>query len=321
MTNSNNPTEFLSIIAIVIVPAIFYWFLVLSPNAKKNRKTRGISVADSSILLAYYTENKKLIQLKSGNLDQFSFSAIATNDASTLIYRVQLPFATHVHLLGIPQEGNAAKLAPDSEPSIMEEVQLEGDYHKFFKLYTEKGQQVQARYVLDPKAMEYTTKFCTLYSWEILKGELYFVQTANAPNFNQIVGSFIREIRPSLEVALTKQELATTTGYGVDLRNNLKCPLCAEEMKNRGDYFVCPKGDGILLSGKNLKDLKNDTLVIEELVSTTHDKRLAALVCPACGEKMELLAYNGSKQIIDTCTHCPYRWLDTSEIAQIKALV
>lgn len=306
---------------VVILPILLLCLKFFGLYLSTNRKKRGISLTNSSILLAYYTEGKKLILLKSGNLDKMSYSAIATNDASVLIYRVQLPFATNVHLLGIPKKGNAAKLAPDSELSLMEEVSLEGDYNNYFNLYAEKGQQAQSRYVLDPEAMQFTVEFCKSYSWEILDGELYFVQTADAPEFSSMVGNFIKEIRPSLETELTNEELSLTTSYGVDLRNDLKCPLCHEVMRNINDYFVCPKGEGVLLNGRKLNDLKNDVLEIVGLTTSPTIERDEALTCPACGEKMELLAYIGSKQIIDTCTHCTYRWLDASEVERIKALV
>ncbi len=314
-------TTLLSVPMLATYSIIIIIAKVVDVFLKYSRKKRGITLADTSVLLSYYTEGKELLNLKSGTLENFSYGAFATNDASTLIYRVQLPFATKVHLLGIPKDSDTTQLNPANIRSIMEKVHLEGDYETYFALYAERGQQTQSRYVLDPKAMSYTVQFCRAYSWEILGNELYFVQTVSAPEFKTILPNFIKEIRPSIEIPLTKQEQQLAASYGTDVRNDLLCPLCHESMKNIGTHFACPNNDGILLSGKNLNDLRNNKLKLNLADTGVAPERTQALQCPSCGNTMELLAYNSSDQIIDTCTHCPYRWLDTHDALKIGAFI
>ena len=42
------------------------------------------------------------------------------------------------------------------------------------------------------------------------------------------------------------------------------------------------------------------------------------LYCPNCSNKMDKVDYNLTGIIIDSCTACPYRWLDAGEVAKIQ---
>lgn len=289
------------------------------------RKHRGINTSGASVLLSYYTEGAELMKVASGTMGDMPYTSIATTDAKVLLYRVELPFTTGVHLLGIPTREGVTQLNPAASKNLMELVDLEGDYGKYFSLYAEKDQQTQSRYVLDPKGMVFTIDFCQSHNWEIIKNELYFVQTgANAEDdpthMSDDIVQFVTEIRPAVQIAPTAQEAKNAMSYGDDRRTNLKCPVCQESMKNSGNYFTCTQGDGVLLTGKHLVELKNGTMLLDVASTVAGNKDRGPLTCPSCNSTMEHLAYNGGSQTIDTCPSCPYRWLDAAEVGKINAI-
>ncbi len=89
------------------------------------RKKRGINSPRSSVLLSFYTEGLSLVPIAQGKVGNMPFSAIMTVDAKVLIYRVELPFSSKMHLLGIPNRSDVIQLDPDSRKSLMEKVSLE----------------------------------------------------------------------------------------------------------------------------------------------------------------------------------------------------
>ncbi len=294
----------------------------LSVYAGIARKKRGISYPRTSVLLSYYTEGLSLIPITSGKVGSMPFSAIITVDARVLMYRVELPFSSKVHLLGIPNREGVAQLAPIKGSSLMERVQLEGNYDSDFSLFAEKNEQVTARYVLDPKAMAFTSDFCKSHNWEIIENELYFLQaSAGSPDdptdmFSDIE-RFVSEIRPAVAKPLEAKERRASLPYGVDERQTLPCPVCSKPMSNQRGYFVCPDGHGALVTGKKLHELKKGIQIeLPPLVSSTNRSH-KSLKCPSCGSTMTAIKYNGGKNIIDSCTSCPYRWLDHYEAAKI----
>lgn len=305
-----------SIILIVI--------LSLIPPAYKAymKKRRKITLPNSSILLTYYTDGKQLFSVKRGAVDGMHYSAIVTTNIDMLLYRIELPFASKSHIVSIPKAFDVPQLDPAGGDSLMERIHLEGDFPDYFSIFAEKDQQSVTRYILDPKVMAFTIDFCRSHNWELINNELYFLQ-ANANNksdptamFDDVV-KFIKEIRPAVERPVSDRELLLSTPYNEDRRRNLKCPLCQVVMNYSGDYFVCPKNHGILITGKDLAQVTkgNMTVIIEqplEKISNDHN-----LQCPSCANNLKKVKYNWGQEIIDSCTSCAYRWLDSQEIAKL----
>lgn len=286
----------------------------------RKRRTNYQAPKGSSVLLAHYTRDLELISIAEGKIGDMHYNAYTTKVTGSLIVRVELPFATRTHLLNIPKLPGTPRVIIDSN-SHMERVDLEGDYHRHFVLYCGRGEQTTVRYILDPKAMAFVIDFCGHFSWEIEGNELYLVQdaakkAAQNPMFAQ-VGPFVDQIRPAIERPLTALERRAITPYGRDRRSSLKCPICGSDMPNIDSHFSCPNHHGTLLTGAQLAGLKNGELTIEH-PDASHTIEHGVLICPACSQPMHQVPYNGSDIIIDSCMHCPYRWLDGAEIHAIS---
>lgn len=292
------------------------------------RRARKLESSGTSILLSYYTENVEIIPLKTGVIGDMHYSAIAAapkaldqrESVAALLYRVELPFHSRVHLLGIPKQNGAIQLVPAGGKSLMEQVVLEGDYNNYFSLYAEKDMQLQSRYVMDPKAMVFTVDFCQSHNWEILGGELYFVQTnanvaGDTTTMFEDIGTFVNEIRPAIEVPLTAEELRIRTPFKQVRRTDLKCPICSGLLDPQQSFLSCPGGHGFLLQGGALAQVSNGEIILPTVISEARNTK-GEIICPSCGRKMIETAYNGGKTLIDSCPNCPYRWLDMGELSR-----
>lgn len=96
------------------------------------------------------------------------------------------------------------------------------------------------------------------------------------------------------------------------------CPLCNKKLtEQQNDLFICPRGHGTLVTGKYLSDIEAKPVPAE------HAPKVSANVpqiinCPHCSTAMQKVDYNGMAIIIDACTNCHYRWLDSGEVTKIK---
>lgn len=97
----------------------------------------------------------------------------------------------------------------------------------------------------------------------------------------------------------------------------MNCPICETPLLQEQAYFICPRGHGSLLSGGQLDKLK-DRPIAEANLSSTEPIKPKQLVCPHCGGSMAKVNYDDSEIFIDSCTQCPYRWLDAGEITKIR---
>ncbi len=295
--------------------------------AESRRRKRAPTSANTSVLLTYYTEGSSMIPITKGKLEDMHYTSMFVSgipdiaDVQTraaLIYRVELPFDSNLHLVAIPNRPEVIQLDP-SRGGIMERVELEGNFTKYFNLFCEKGMQTQTRYVLDPKAMVFTMDFCMSHNWEIIGSELYFLQAtgddANDPtDLFDDVSRFVREIQPAVARPLSEHDLHLRTPYGVDRRTSLSCPICHQVMKNTEDYFVCPNDDGILVSGSKLQRLRSGELHIADFSGSGVGERSVALSCPSCASQMITTQFGDRQTFIDSCTSCQYRWLDNGEV-------
>lgn len=294
-----------------------------------NRRRRTVDIPETSVLLSYYTDGALVQPLVEGRNGDMQYSALLILNAAArtkgvlednaLLYQVALPFESKIHLLGIPKKSGATQLDPTGS-GLMEKVELEGDFDDYFSLFCEKGMQVDARYVLNPKVMAFVVDFCQSHNWEIVGNELYFLQetgTGAAGDHTDMfkdINAFVAQIRPVIEQPLTDAEKQAITPYGEDSRTDLKCPVCGQVLTNTGQYFACPKGDGALVNGRLLPELISKPERVSDPQDIPAISRMKPLVCPSCGATMQHVAYEFSKVIIDSCPNCPYRWLDAGEI-------
>lgn len=305
--------------------------IVRAAVKRYRRKHRSPAIADSSVLLSYYTEGVEILPIKKGAVDGMRYSVLATvsknitarDSDSAVLIAVDLPFRTKIHLVGISKKSGTTALRPDGKSGIMEKVILEGDYHNYFTLYTEKGSQQEARYVLDPKAMVFTIDFCQSHNWEIIRDTLYFLQETGSKSkddpthMEQDIVTFIKEIKPAVIDVNTPLQEHIRTPYGEDRREHLKCPICQELLINNVQFYSCPSKHGFLINGKNLTKLLNKEIMIDASTYIKSQKRHEKIKCPSCGMYMKIIAYNGGDPTIDSCSNCPYRWLDYDEISKI----
>lgn len=99
----------------------------------------------------------------------------------------------------------------------------------------------------------------------------------------------------------------------------MHCPICIESLSETDTGNLCPKGHGVLLTSKQLRDIENLTL------SSAGDQsdamlRAPSINCPQCGQSMEVVNYNSTGILIDACTICHIRWLDSKEAHKIQTL-
>jgi Zn-finger nucleic acid-binding protein len=302
-------------------------FIVTAVSGLISYRHRKMFARSGSVLLAYYTNGASVRQLASGKIAKMRLSTIVTDSPTggALLYRVDLPFKTKLHLLGVPKNSNATQLDPTGKGSVMERVVLEGDYGNYFSLYADTGLQTEARYVLDPAAMAFTVDFCQSHNWEIIGGDLYFLQQDRTGNpgdptdMYDDINQFVLHIQPALMIKGKSTYNPADEAYGVDDRTDILCPVCGELLTNNQRYFTCPRQHGILLSGKMLPLLASGALKIQNSTylvasSPTHDQ---TLTCPSCNHDMHPTKYNGADVTIQTCSHCQYRWLNNDDIVRI----
>lgn len=295
--------------------------VILAYLSQQRKKFRGIKTRGASVLMTYYSDGAEIMSLTKGVKEGMHYNTflVAQKDKSlfdlrdSVMYQIELPFKSRIHLVGIPKAPGVIQLNPAIFDSIMEAVVLEGDYPKHFSLFAGNTMQTETRYVLDPKAMVFTVDFCKSHNWEIVDSTLYFLQQGedhkDDPTFmSEDIKQFVDEIRPAIESPLTEADLIRRAPYGVE-RRELDCPMCGKALINDSEYLSCPNKHGLLTGGGNLKKLKfsnkhnpNEKLEEENI-----------LICPGCKHKMYKVKYNLGKTVIDSCRNCPYRWLDVAE--------
>lgn len=80
---------------------------------------------------------------------------------------------------------------------------------------------------------------------------------------------------------------------------------------------MCPDGHGTLVTGKYLSDIEKSPH-LDETKNTSSADSAHQIVCPHCSTEMQKVDYNSTDIIIDACTNCHYRWLDSGEVTKIK---
>jgi|GEM_PF-3558594 len=312
-------------IAITLVAIMLLIYAVKSLGRRKRGRTVA-QVRDTSLLLTQMIDGTKLVDALSGKTPSgmyysyiVSAGNVYANRKTYGLYHVELPFYSSAHVLGLSKQQNS--IGPiNLEDSIMEPLDLEGDYPNYFTAYTEKTQQADSRYVMDPAAMVFTVDFCQQYDWEILNGDLYFYCDNEVPSF-ELIDEFVSQIRPSIASDTPVVRTAHELPYVLHYPRSMDCPVCHTAMRASDTSMYCPQHHGSLLNGKQLLDIRRnaDPKLLYSLLSfkkkTSESNR--ALICPYCTSKMNRSRYQLSKLWIDTCRTCRFRWVDTYEYEEI----
>ncbi len=319
--------------AIAVSLAYTYWRKFSLGRLLDGTSSEAGESSASATILAYYSAGHELIAGGHGTKSGMKYTLYATMpqkqstvqalpyvDESAAIYVLELPFNTESHIVGLSKDHGLNRLQFESflRANGMEKVVLEGDFPKYSDIYAAKGQQFQVRYVLDPAAMAYVADYCRSHFWEINNAELYIVVTNQDKEDVSVIEQsqkFIEQIKPAL---LPGQPGAPVVHhdlpYGEYDESALLCPICQKTMILNDTWQACPGGHGILIRARDLVRLHNKELKI--LAAPGKDAPHGPLTCPNCHHSMTSVDYEGSTALkIDTCEHCPFRWLDASEVS------
>lgn len=321
----------LVIILLVIFAGIIGVFALKRNVGRLFNKSKLQDNQSYAAILSFYSAGHLLALADRGTINGMKYSTYVTifesytanqfADAMAVIHVLDLPFNTDSHLIGLSKQHkiDRIKFGNFVKASGMEPVVLEGDFRDYFDLYAAKGQQIEVREVLAPDAMAFVVDYCKTHFWEINRSELYIVASdkdKEGGNIYTEAQEFVKEIKPALRpgdpgAPVVHHEIP----YGEYDGPPLNCPICKKQMTSNNIWFTCPDGHGILVSGRELAGLRNQTVHIDSDASKATSHGL--LTCPNCHNKMEEVDYDDNKITIDSCTNCPYRWLDTNEISKI----
>lgn len=177
---------------ITLVVVSSYVVYRLAKMVLASRLPKKQIVANSPLLLSYFSSDKQMVGLDSGNFGDLPYvllaaktdnkgqtshvDQIASSSSGTIVCRVSLPFKTNSHLVGVSKNG-ALELGLNEflARRNLEKIELEGNFSEYTALFAPPGNQFNARYLLDPKAMTFVIDFCKTHHWEIINDELYFV--------------------------------------------------------------------------------------------------------------------------------------------------
>jgi len=253
---------------------------------------------------------------------QFTYNitgmSLFSNEQTMGVYSVELPFMSGVHLLGCAKHSDT-QVDIHTSGSVMERVNLEGNYDDYFTLYADTGQQVQSRYVLDPAAMVFTIDFCRQFNWEIIEDTLYFMNQGHLPSF-EIVDQFVAQIRPAVEVPSDRRKNPYRMSYTNFSGRTMLCPICQKQLLEGDQWLECPDGHGSLVTGGQLIEMREgdgDDAAVRAYDTGANVTDHAKIACPYCGSEMVPSHYQSTETIIDVCTKCMFRWLDSGELKRI----
>lgn len=299
----------------------FFTFVAIKTWQHRRRVVRD-SFKIGSVLLAHYATSS-MLSLKEGPLrDGAYFNAITTGNK--LLYTVQLPFQTELHILALAHSSGMDEGLVGSalRSGVMTEVVLEGDFPNYFHLYTSPGQEARTRYILDPEAMGNVIDFCRTNSWELLNDELYVIMTPDSKKVVTLseIEAFIAQIRPVVADASTVlHHQHRMSKKQASLQLKVKCPLCQAPLIHKSDWYECPHGHGYLLTGQELVKMRRKQLTVPDEHTPDVHVPHPAIACPVCAVQMVPIPYVYGQTIIDSCQNCQYRWLDGGEQHQLAA--
>lgn len=302
-----------------------------------SRLTKRRAVKNASLLLSYYSNARQLMGIHNIQAEDLNITFFVTYgellESKSVLERliqdssdgvamasVHLPFKTSSHLLGITQEGGRELgLQEFLARRELETIELEGDFPSDFLLYAPPGNQFNARYVFDPKAMAFVVDFCKSHHFEVVGDMLYiaenrFTGLADTEQSFSIdsIKQFVKEIKPALIKEEDKTSFTPERYSYRSVRADIKCPRCAKPLQQRGDFYECQGGHGLLISGPSLIKLKK-TVAQQRMLTQQELAVQPKTECPNCHKTMQAVNYQQTGIVIDACLYCGYRWLDHGE--------
>lgn len=318
-----------------VVVYLFFFMIVFGVSVKAwLMKYRSPTRSKAPVLMTYFTqgngvtgfgrralkslEGATAVDLITTPSHHTTYTGPSTS-AGKAILMVELPFRSRLHVLAIARGASLDELKPIFNQKVMIPVSLEGDFPRYFNLYIDRGDNFQLRYILDPSDMAYLVDFCAKYHWEIVDNVIYFVSKTTLPS-DEVVEKLIHAIRPAVE------DTSGPPGYVYapktwPVDSKYACPVCEMELKEYEYWHVCPRDHGQLMNASTLTNQEaiRSFLSVGKMDKTILDSSNRHLSCPVCHSKMIAVPYGGenSKVLIDTCSTCPYRWLDKGEFHAI----
>lgn len=334
MTSTSIPENLLLLISSIVVAFLFFlrYFGItakLSSIFNKNDTT----TIDTPLIMSFFTKDKELTPLNRGKVNGMRYMLYITNALkgyseptmlgnNALIYVLQLPFNTQAHIVGISNKYNMDSnfLKTYISTNCLEQISLEGSFSDKCKIFAQPGQGPLTQYILDPKAMQFIIDFCADNFWEIAGDELTLIKTEDQKggiNFLDISTRFVQEIRPAIEQK--GEPVKHEAPYGVYEGGPLPCPICKTPMTVKADWLECAQGHGILINGRYVIKIRDKQLSVEE--TKENPAAHGQIICPNCNTPMQTTNYQNSGVVIDSCTNCPFRWLDANEAKKIATKI
>ena len=310
---------------LVLMFVMIRWLLPVSYAKLKGRL--HVSNLRATVLLGLVSRHGELILLQDGYTPSearyswvMGLGVVYSDTPVYGLYTVELPFVAAAHLVGLSNE-QKLPIVVDVHNSALEPVALEGDYAQHFALFADKQEQVEARYVFDPKAMAFTIDFCKQFNWEIVGDSLFFLSSNSMPSF-ELVDQFISEIRPAIDSGKKPRRHSHDLPYVTIQPLKMDCPICSERLQPVTQWLACFNHDGILVTGEQLLKLRQRAYpaLLTAALKSQKEKGEKTLVCPHCQAPMRATLYQHTEIAVDVCTRCRYRWLDYKEADEIAGV-
>lgn len=313
--------------ALISLIAMLAWVAWRKPNYYSIKRKLRIKYKDSPILLGVASRHGDLVLLRDGNTPQanrfayvMGLGIIYSHTPVYGLYTVELPFVAAAHLLGMSKVDKLPVLIK-TDNSALEPVALEGNYSEYFSLYADINEQMEARYILDPKAMVFTMDFSANYNWEIVGSTLFFLSDDKAPSFD-LIDQFVNEIRPAIDSGVRPERHSHDLPYVTIQPLQMDCPICSMRMQPAESWLACPRHHGILVTGEQMLRLRKaaDPKLLTTSLKNKDQITGRALTCPYCKAAMRETVYQHTTIGVDVCTSCRYRWLDYKELDEIAGI-
>jgi len=309
------------LVLLLIFNIVLHQLLCLYPKIKNKYIKHLPFLRDKTLdvyvfIFSYFAKDRTLTRDGHGKINNLYYSKYITNN-NARIYRIELDFNTRAHIIGFSKGYDIDKTLFENYLIVndMENVVLEGDFANEFEIYVRKNQGSKTQYVLDPAAMEHIGEYCKNNFWEIVDDEMYVVYTSKhkeSQNFSNEISNFIKQIRPArYEKIPRKEEFNQEKYYGEYENKPYLCPLCNKILLRAEHWLECPDHDGIMINGGHIVEINKREIRPPQSISKP--KIHGILECPNCHNKMQSINYQNRNVIIDTCTHCTMRWLDSGE--------
>lgn len=167
-------TIFISVISLYFVLRYLDVDLVnFLPSLNRQEIT---SVISSYTLL----EADGLTSLHKGKINNYEYNLL-TNNTGRVIALITLHKNTSQHIVAIGNKsGLASLLLKPRLKKILEQIDLEGNFPNYFKMYCKPGTGQNLIQLFDPKDMAYFADFCQAYDFELYQDSIYITQAPGA---------------------------------------------------------------------------------------------------------------------------------------------